>query len=83
MSGSEKRHAQLERRAIREREEIENARKVNLAILAMTALTVVYFIYLIVSAVRQPIAERAAYLEGRYDLTPGEAMTLALAERNL
>ena len=70
-------------REMRMRDEIlreEDARKAriyNTAIIVMLALTALYFCWLGWMKARQPVVERAAYLEGRYGLDHDTAMVYA------
>ena len=60
-------------RKMRRREE----RVYNTAIIVMLALTALYFCWLGWMKARQPVVERAAYLEGRWGLDPDTAMVYA------
>ena len=60
-------------REMRRREE----RIYNTAIIVMLALTALYFCWLGWMKARQPVVERAAYLEGRYGLDHATAMVYA------
>lgn len=60
-------------RKMRRREE----RVYNTAIIVMLALTALYFCWLGWMKARQPVVERAAYLEGRYGLDHATAMVYA------
>lgn len=58
-------------RKMRRREE----RVYNTAIIVMLALTALYFCWLGWMKARQPVVERAAYLEGRYGLDHDTAIS--------
>ena len=60
-------------RKMRRREE----RVYNTAIIVMLALTALYFCWLGWMKARQPVVERAAYLEGRWGLDHDTAMVYA------
>ena len=60
-------------REMRRREE----RIYNTAIIVMLALTALYLCWLGWMKARQPVVERAAYLEGRYGLDHDTAMVYA------
>ena len=60
-------------RKMRRREE----RVYNTAIIVMLALTALYFCWLGWMKARQPVVERAAYIEGRYGLDHDTAMEYA------
>ena len=60
-------------RKMRRREE----RVYNTAIIVMLTLTALYFCWLGWMKARQPVVERAAYLEGRYGLDHATAMVYA------
>lgn len=60
-------------REMRRREE----RVYNTAIIVMLALTALYFCWLGWMKARQPVVERAAYLEGRFGLDHATAMVYA------
>ena len=62
-----------EGRKMRRREE----RVYNTAIIVMLALTALYYCWLGWMKARQPIVERAAYLEGRWGLDHATAMVYA------
>ena len=70
-------------RGIRRRDEIlreEDARAAriqNTVIVALLVLTAVYFCWLGWMKARQPVGERAAYLEGRFGLDHDTAMVYA------
>ena len=65
---------------IRREEEAREARKYNTAIVVMLVLTAAYFCWLGWLKARQPVEERAAYLEGRWGLDRQTAMTYAADE---
>ena len=58
-------------------EDAREARVYNTAIIIMLALTALYFCWLGWMKARQPIVERAAYLEGRWGLDHDTAMDYA------
>ena len=58
-------------------EDAREARIYNTAIIVMLALTALYFCWLGWMKARQPVVERAAYLEGRYGLDHDTAMEYA------
>ena len=60
-------------RKMRRREE----RVYNTVIIVMLVLTAIYFCWLGWMKARQPVVERAAYLEGRFGLDPDTAMVYA------
>ena len=60
-------------RKMRRREE----RVYNTVIIVMLVLTAIYFCWLGWMKARQPVVERAAYLEGRYGLDYDTAMVYA------
>ena len=70
-------------RGIRRRDEIlreEDARAAriqNTVIVALLVLTAIYFCWLGWMKARQPVVERAAYLEGRFGLDHDTAMVYA------
>lgn len=65
-----------ERQRIEKRAEvIENAVMAALLVLALAALA-----WMVWNAKTSPVKERAAYLEGRWDLDPATAMAFARAE---
>ena len=70
-------------RGMRRRDEIlreEDAREAriqNTVIVALLVLTALYFCWLGWMKARQPVVERAAYLEGRFGLDPDTAMVYA------
>ena len=70
-------------RGMRRRDEIlreEDAREAriqNTVIVALLVLTALYFCWLGWMKARQPVVERAAYLEGRYGLDHDTAMVYA------
>ena len=70
-------------RGMRRRDEIlreedaREARVYNTAIIVILALTAIYFCWLGWMKARQPVVERAAYLEGRFGLDPDTAMVYA------
>ena len=70
-------------RGIRRRDEIlreEDARAAriqNTVIVALLVLTAIYFCWLGWMKARQPVVERAAYLEGRWGLDHDTAMVYA------
>ena len=70
-------------RGMRRRDEIlreEDAREAriyNTVIIGMLALTALYFCWLGWMKARQPVVERAAYLEGRWGLDHDTAMVYA------
>ena len=70
-------------RGIRRRDEIlreEDAREAriyNTVMIVMLVLTALYFCWLGWMKARQPVVERAAYLEGRYGLDHDTAMEYA------
>lgn len=70
-------------RGMRRRDEIlreEDARAAriqNTVIVALLVLTALYFFWLGWMKARQPVVERAAYLEGRYGLDHDTAMVYA------
>ena len=63
-------------RKMRRREE----RIYNTAIIVMLALTALYLCWLGWMKARQPVVERAAYLEGRWGLDPDTARIYAVKE---
>lgn len=65
------------REELRREEEKRVARAYNTAILVMLALTAAYFGWLAWMKARQPVIERAAYLEGRFGLDHATAMVYA------
>ena len=58
-------------------EDAREARVYNTAIIVILALTAIYFCWLGWMKARQPVVERAAYLEGRYGLDHDTAMIYA------
>ena len=56
---------------------LREERVYNTAIIVMLALTALYFCWLGWMKARQPVVERAAYLEGRYGLDHATAMVYA------
>ena len=58
-------------------EEARAARIQNTVIVALLVLTALYFCWLGWMKARQPVVERAAYLEGRFGLDPDTAMVYA------
>ena len=58
-------------------EDAREARIYNTAIIVMLALTALYFCWLGWMKARQPVVERAAYLEGRYGLDHDTAIVYA------
>ena len=58
-------------------EDAREARIYNTAIIVILALTALYFCWLGWMKARQPVVERAAYLEGRYGLDHDTAMVYA------
>ena len=66
-----------ERDAISRAEDEQIARIHNIFIIATLLLTALFFAWLGWRSYRQPIEERAAYLEGRYDLDHETAMEYA------
>ena len=58
-------------------EDAREARVYNTAIIVIMALTAIYFCWLGWMKARQPVVERAAYLEGRFGLDPDTAMVYA------
>ena len=58
-------------------EDAREARIYNTAIIVILALTALYFCWLGWMKARQPVVERAAYLEGRYGLDHETAMVYA------
>ena len=58
-------------------EDAREARIQNTVIVALLVLTAIYFCWLGWMKARQPIVERAAYLEGRYGLDHDTAMVYA------
>ena len=70
-------------RGMRRRDEIlreEDAREAriqNTVIVALLVLTAIYFCWLGWMSARQPVVERAAYLEGRFGLDHDTAMVYA------
>ena len=58
-------------------EDAREARVYNTAIIVILALTAIYFCWLGWMKARQPVVERAAYLEGRYGLDHDTAMEYA------
>ena len=58
-------------------EDAREARIYNTAIIVIMALTAIYFCWLGWMKARQPVVERAAYLEGRYGLDHATAMEYA------
>ena len=58
-------------------EDAREERVYNTAIIVMLALTALYFCWLGWMKARQPVVERAAYLEGRYGLDHDTAMVYA------
>ena len=65
------------REELRREEDKRVARKYNTAILVMLALTALVFGWLAWMKARQPVIERAAYLEGRFGLDHATAMVYA------
>ena len=63
--------------AIRRAEDEQIARIHNIFIIVTLLLTALFFAWLGWRSYRQPIGQRAAYLEGRYDLDPATAMDYA------
>ena len=58
-------------------EDAREARIYNMVIIGMLVLTAVYFCWLGWMKARQPVVERAAYLEGRYGHDHATAMVYA------
>ena len=58
-------------------EDAREARIYSTAIVGMLALTALYFCWLGWMKARQPVVERAAYLEGRWGLDHATAMVYA------
>ena len=58
-------------------EDAREARIYNTAIIVILALTAIYLCWLGWMKARQPVVERAAYLEGRYGLDHDTAMVYA------
>ena len=58
-------------------EDAREARVYNTAIIVILALTAIYFCWLGWMKARQPVVERAAYLEGRFGLDHDTAMVYA------
>ena len=58
-------------------EEAREARIQNTVIVALLVLTAIYFCWLGWMKARQPVVERAAYLEGRFGLDHDTAMVYA------
>ena len=58
-------------------EDAREARIQNTVIVALLVLTALYFCWLGWMNARQPVVERAAYLEGRYGLDHATAMIYA------
>ena len=58
-------------------EDAREARIYNTVIIVMLVLTAIYFCWLGWMKARQPVVERAAYLEGRYGLDHDTAMVYA------
>ena len=58
-------------------EEAREARIQNTVIVALLVLTAIYFCWLGWMKARQPVVERAAYLEGRWGLDHDTAMVYA------
>ena len=58
-------------------EDAREARIQNTVIVALLVLTALYFCWLGWMNARQPVVERAAYLEGRFGLDPDTAMVYA------
>ena len=52
----------------------------NAVIVALLVLTAIYFCWLVWMKARQPVVERAAYLEGRWGLDPDTARVYAVTE---
>ena len=77
MSKTEEVREMRRREELRREEEKRVARKYNTAILVMLALTALFFAWLGWMKARQPVVERAAYLEGRYGLDHATAMEYA------
>ena len=65
------------REELRREEEKRVARLYNTAILIVLALTALFFGWLAWMKARQPVIERAAYLEGRFGLDHATAMVYA------
>ena len=58
-------------------EDAREARIQNAVIVALLVLTAIYLCWLGLMKARQPVVERAAYLEGRYGLDHDTAMVYA------
>ena len=77
MSKKEEVREMRRREELRREEEKRVARAYNTAILVMLVLTALVFAWLAWMKARQPVVERAAYLEGRYGLDHATAMEYA------
>lgn len=77
MSKTEEVREMRRREELRREEDKRVARLYNTAILVMLALTALVFGWLAWMKARQPVIERAAYLEGRFGLDHATAMVYA------
>lgn len=77
MSKTEEVREMRRREELRREEDARVARLYNTAILVILALTALVFGWLAWMKARQPVIERAAYLEGRFGLDRQTAMVYA------